>query len=297
VLSDPYVYKGTNVLINKFNERSQEVLDKLEGDNVFSRIAELRMGHSIDGNYNFAHFCKFHEFLFQDVYEWAGKPRSVDLWKWEEVLGGNSVAYSKPESIKSEGTNILQKMRKENWLECNLEKRAELFSKYMSDLWRVHGFREGNTRTTVLFCCDFARSRGMPIDQELLANSSAYVRKAMAAYHYINQEGEDISRPDYLHKIIKDGMERGFKKERENNNYIERVVKDINNSGFKATDRIVNDMKDLHYMMKREMSVREISQLIKKGCEDKDIYELAKAIGKQFAAQEKQQLQMPEPEQ
>lgn len=90
-----------------------------------------------------------------------------------------------------------------------LEQRAVEFSRYMADLWKVHPFREGNTRTTVTFCCDFAESRGFGIDRKLFKNNSAFLRTALvvASAKFSDSLG-DRSQPEHLYRIVKDGMER-----------------------------------------------------------------------------------------
>ena len=54
------------------------------------------------------------------------------------------------------------------WDKLNLDERVVEFSTCLSDLWKVHPFREGNTRTAVTFCCDFAESKGFGLDRNLL---------------------------------------------------------------------------------------------------------------------------------
>ena len=69
---DDYLYDGTDVLKNLFNVRTQSELDDIEADYVSLRLKELAE-KPIPGNYDLDHFLKFHHFIFQDVYPWAGK--------------------------------------------------------------------------------------------------------------------------------------------------------------------------------------------------------------------------------
>lgn len=79
----------------------------------------------------------------------------------------------------------------------------------MAELWKVHPFREGNTRTTITFCCDFADSRGFCIDRDLFKKNSIYFRKALVAASAKFSDLGDLSKPEYLIQIIKDGIQRG----------------------------------------------------------------------------------------
>lgn len=78
----------------------------------------------------------------------------------------------------------------------------------MAELWKVHPFREGNTRTIITFCCHYAEKEGFPIDTDLLKDNSDYVRNALVAASAVFHDLGDKSNPEYLVRIIKDAMER-----------------------------------------------------------------------------------------
>lgn len=69
---DPYVYPGTNILRNVLDIRDKQTLDDAEADYVSLRLRELAE-NPLDGDYDFAHMTKMHQYIFQDIYEWAGK--------------------------------------------------------------------------------------------------------------------------------------------------------------------------------------------------------------------------------
>jgi len=73
------------------------------------------------------------------------------------------------QDIKLMASSVLSKMKAANWEKMTLDKKAETLSKYMAELWKVHAFREGNTRTVVTFCCQYAESKGFALDTELFA--------------------------------------------------------------------------------------------------------------------------------
>lgn len=70
-------------------------------------------------------------------------------------------------------------------------------------------FREGNTRTTIHFCCQFADEHGFPIDRQLFEETSHYVRTALVAYNAVFSDIGDKSQKQYLEMIIRDGIENG----------------------------------------------------------------------------------------
>ena len=77
---DKYVYPGTDVLINKFNCKDAEKLKEIEALSTGGNLAYLQM-HPVNGSYDFKHLKDIHYFIFQDIYEWAGKIRTVDIGK------------------------------------------------------------------------------------------------------------------------------------------------------------------------------------------------------------------------
>jgi len=77
------------------------------------------------------------------------------------------------------------------------------------DIWKVHIFREGNTRTIVTFICQYTESKGFALDTELFEQNSAYVRSALVAASAVFKGLGDKSKPQYLVKIVKDALRKG----------------------------------------------------------------------------------------
>jgi len=237
---DPYVNRKTGVLINKGNFTSQEELEKMEAEFTGFRMRQLTK-EPVKGEFDFEHLCKIHERIFGDVYEWAGCPRIIHIEKEEPALGGLSTQYSEPENIKRDADKVLGEMNAIKWDKLSLDEKASAFSKSMAELWKVHPFREGNTRTTVTFCCDFAESKGFGIDRELFKNNSEYVRRAMVAYTAKFEDLGDVSQPEHLHRIVKDGIQRWEKANQKQEerfgmsewrNVVDRTSGGISTTGF-----------------------------------------------------------------
>ena len=102
-------------------------------------------------------------------------------------------------------------MRQKKWQEMDLHNMAIEFSDSLAKLWRVHPFREGNTRTTVTFCCQYADSVGIALDRELFEKNAQYVRTALVAYNAVFDDLGDKSKPEYLVRIVEDAIGRGRK--------------------------------------------------------------------------------------
>lgn len=204
-MRDPYLYENSHVLKNKLDIRTQEELDDAEADYVVYRLKDLTM-NPMPGEYNTEHLLKMHQYIFQDLYEWAGEPRIIAIYKEEDVLGGMSVEYSDPFDITKDIHFILADMRQQPWNEMDRKQATTEFCDSLARLWKVHPFREGNTRTTITFCCQYADEIGLRINRELFEKNSRYVRTALVAYNAYFADGSDFSKKEYLEKIVYDAM-------------------------------------------------------------------------------------------
>ena len=136
-MSDPYVYPGTDVLINKAGIRDREKLEQFERLVTAQRMLQPRPPTPItyDG------YKDIHRHVFQDVYDWAGQPRTVDISKGNSYFGRTQ--YVDAEMTKQfaliQAENRVQLQRREHFV----ERAAE----HVGELNAIHPFREGNGRT------------------------------------------------------------------------------------------------------------------------------------------------------
>ncbi|MCD8222888.1 MAG: Fic family protein [Clostridiales bacterium] len=153
---EKYCYPGTDILINKLNIRNQEILHQFEREFTTLRIKEL-FDHPISGHFDLKHLQKIHKYLFQDVYEWAGKIRIVDIAK------GNM--FCNVRFIESQAEVIFDQLRKEWYLAgCNKEEIAVRLAYYLSEINALHPFREGNGRAQREFIRSLALENGYLVD-------------------------------------------------------------------------------------------------------------------------------------
>ena len=205
-MRDPYLYEDAEVLRNKLDIRQQELLDEAEADYVVFRLKDLAL-NPLPGDYHTVHFLKMHEFIFQDIFEWAGKPRTISIYKEEDVLGGQSIEYSDPFDIVKDLHHVLHDMRSKEWKKMSREQISCEFCDSLAKLWKIHPFREGNTRTTVTFCCQLADEMDFSINRKLLEDNARYVRTALVAYNAYFSDGSDFSKKEYLERIIYDALD------------------------------------------------------------------------------------------
>ena len=155
---DPYCYPGTTVLKNIPDLRSQDDLDAFEALITMQRADEPLP----EGRLSLSHYRALHHHLFQDVYAWAGKFRTVRMSK-----DGSAFCY--PEFIGQEMTWLFNGLRGRQYLQSLSRTRfAEEAATFLGTLNAIHPFREGNGRTQTLFLTLLAERAEWPLDLELL---------------------------------------------------------------------------------------------------------------------------------
>lgn len=175
-----------NTLKNKFGITDIHELNEIEANYTALRLRELAMV-PLPGDYDFTHLRNMHKYIFQDVYSWAGKKRNVEIVKGERLLDGESVDYTGYRSIRLHASKVLSRMNRINWSKMSREAQVREFSKCFADLWRVHAFRDGNTRTVVTFCLQFAEQHGMKMDREMFKIHSKQVHDHLVLANHPKQ--------------------------------------------------------------------------------------------------------------
>lgn len=147
-----YCYPGTQVLINKFNIHDAQLLNTAEREITIVKAAVL--ADTITGGFDLAHLKSIHKFLFEDIYEWAGQLRTVDIAK------GN--IFCLVQFIEMQFSELYRKLKKDHFLkgEEDSEYVARKIAYYLSELNVIHPFREGNGRTQRIFCQQLCKNTG-----------------------------------------------------------------------------------------------------------------------------------------
>lgn len=209
---DPYKYHNINVLKNKLNIKDAEKLNRFERDITVKRLAEV--DQAISGEFNYERLLKIHRHIFEPIYKWAGCERTIAMAKSEPVLGGDTVRYSLPDRIRTDATKVINTMNKTEWNTLDNHEKALKFSMQIAQLWKVHPFREGNTRTVITFATQFADTHGFPMNKKVFRRRPDYVRDALvkacdgmyAEPHYLANvfeyaiTGKTLNKPQMKHQ-------------------------------------------------------------------------------------------------
>ncbi|MBR5968788.1 MAG: Fic family protein [Lachnospiraceae bacterium] len=204
-MRDPYLYENSEVLRNKLGLKTQKELDDAEADYVVCKLRQL-VTDPIPGDYYHTHLLAMHRFLFEDLFDWAGEFRRINIFKSERVLAGLSIDYSDAFDVARDTENCLVDMQKKQWVKMSCQEAAEEMSESLARLWKIHPFREGNTRTVITFCCQYSDKVGLNLDRMLFEKNSKYVRDALVAYNAVFHDAGDLSQKEHLIRIVKDGI-------------------------------------------------------------------------------------------
>lgn len=153
---DPYVYPGTDTLRNRLGIHEATELAGQEAALSSIRIAQLER-RFVPGDYDLAHLKATHDYIFGEVYAWAGELRTVRIAK-----GGDLFAL--PEHIGPYLTTLFADLAREDRLQgLEREQFVERLTHYYAEINAVHPFREGNGRTQRVFLGQIAKAAGHPI--------------------------------------------------------------------------------------------------------------------------------------
>ena len=172
VEDDPDCYPKTSVLKNRANLQTHAELMKFETLSVTQRADEpLPIG-----GFNIKHYRAIHRHLFQDVYTWAGRPRTVRISK-----PGSMFCY--PENIGGQLHTLFKHLASENrFRDLEPQVFARKAAHFLSELNAIHPFREGNGRTQTVFLSILADQAGHPLDLQRM-DARAMMSAMIASFH------------------------------------------------------------------------------------------------------------------
>ncbi len=175
--------------------------EKQEADKVSANIAKILSTDTLD--FSVEGLVSLHRRIFTGVFKHAGKVRDYDISKKEWVLEGDSVSYLNWEDLRRALEYDIEKERSFSYKGLSQDEMISHISSFVSGIWQIHPFREGNTRTTAVFTIQYLRSAGFDIDNRLFADHSWYFRNALVRANYKNLiKGIDYS-PLYLERFFR----------------------------------------------------------------------------------------------
>ncbi len=182
------------------NRKNEEAENSEEADKVAVRIAEILSEQGF--NFNVFELINIHSRLFKGIYKEAGKIRDYNFTKKEWVLKGDTVIYSSYETIKEALEYDINQEKNFSYKDLSLEDSIKHIARFTSNIWQVHPFCEGNTRTTAVFIIKYLRTFGFNINDDVFAKNSWYFRNSLVRANYKNFEKNIFEDTSYLEKFF-----------------------------------------------------------------------------------------------
>lgn len=159
---DPYI--ENSILKNKLGVKDEITLKQLEKEITDLEIEKILNSDIslIKTDYNF--FLNIHKRLFSDLYSWAGKLRTINISKTESVLNNNSIIYTSHDKIEKYLKHDIDLLNSIPWSSLSLEKKAYKMADIITNIWEIHPFRDGNTRTILTFASILAKKNNFELN-------------------------------------------------------------------------------------------------------------------------------------
>jgi len=171
-----------------------------EADKVSARIAEILSEKTF--SFSPAEYITIHKRLFIGIYKFAGKIRDYNISKKEWVLNGETVYYASADSIRATMDYDFRQEKSFVYKDLSKEQIVEHITKFVSDLWQIHAFGEGNTRATAVFAIKYLRTIGFAVNNDLFADHSRYFRNALVRANYNDYKKNVYSTLEYLNRFF-----------------------------------------------------------------------------------------------
>lgn len=171
-----------NVISAYYKNKPEEKERTEEADVVAKRIARIISDDSF--SFTVGQLISIHKQLFDGIFGHAGKLRSFNFSKKEWVLDGASVLYSDYRLIESTLQYDFDYERHFNYRGLSMNEIIDHLSIFIANLWQIHAFEEGNTRTTAVFIIKYLRSLGFDVTNDTFAKNAWYFRNALVRANY-----------------------------------------------------------------------------------------------------------------
>lgn len=227
-MKDPYVLSD-GTLKNKLGIANYEELNKAEKDIGYVKL--LNAEDVLKEKCDIELLKKIHKHIFGDIFEWAGEFRTVPLYKKELVLPGLSLDYAQPKDITRLLEQRIDEMNSYEWKNKGIDEITKQFTSCLAKIWRIHPFRDGNTRTVLTFGNIFAKQNGFEMDMSTMLDNLGRIENDGRIVRYSVRDKFVLAaldekyypEPQHLEAIIKQGILKGINKKISSlNNIIEK---------------------------------------------------------------------------
>lgn len=187
-----------------YEERPMHLMDEErteEADKVSSRIAEILSETAFSFSPN--EYISVHRKLFQGIYEHAGKIRDYNITKKEWILDGETVMYGSASELMATLEYDFSQEKNFSYRGLSMDEIIHHLAVFISRLWQIHIFGEGNTRTTAVFFIKYLRTLGFSATNDIFAENAWYFRNALVRANYTNLQKGIHETTEYLEAFLR----------------------------------------------------------------------------------------------
>ena len=190
-IDEYYEVQGSRKNFEKENE---------EADKVAVRITEILSEKAF--NFSPTELLNIHKRLFIDIFDGAGVYRDYNITKKEWILNGDTVTYASFQSIKETLEYDFDQEKNFLYRGLSLDESIKHLCSFTANIWQIHPFCEGNTRTTAVFIIKYLRTFGFNIKTQVFAENSWYFRNSLVRANYKNFEKNVFEDTSFLEKFF-----------------------------------------------------------------------------------------------
>lgn len=191
-------------LIDSYYKENQAHLNNArteEADKVSARIAEILSEAAF--SFSPTEYIGIHRKLFQGIYKHAGKIRNYNITKKEWVLDGETVIYGSASELRATLEYDLAQEKSFHYRGLSIDDTIRHLAVFVSGLWQIHIFGEGNTRTTAVFFIKYLRTLGFSAANDIFAHHAWYFRNALVRANYTNLQKGIYETTEYLELFLR----------------------------------------------------------------------------------------------
>lgn len=171
-----------------------------EADIVSARIAEMLSESAF--SFSIQEYVSIHRRLFKDIYPHAGKMRTYNITKKEWILEGDTVFYGNALDLEATLRYDFSQEKEFSYLGLSMKETLHHLACFISRLWQIHIFGEGNTRTTAVFLIKYLRSLGFSATNTSFAENAWYFRNALVRANYTHLQKGIYETTEFLERFL-----------------------------------------------------------------------------------------------
>ena len=251
----------------KTEDGKKQNIETEQADKVAMHIAEILS--EVSFTFSPTTLFSIHKRLFNDVFpKIAGKIRDYNITKNEPVLLGDTVYYGSFQDIKETLDYDFDREKNFSYKELNLKEKIEHIAEFISGIWQIHPFGEGNTRTVAVFTIKYLRTMGFDVNNDFFEQNSKYFRDALVRANYQDLKRNISYTKEYLNKFFENLLLQGnndldskylFIQGTDNQNVgVNKKNVGVNkkNVGVKSEEKIITLIKDNNKITIKEMAIK-----------------------------------------